>query len=495
MNTRKLFLLICMLLPLSLAAGLDDTTPQLKPGTPVNGIILLDQEINFTTFRIRVPEDAWSYRISIENSRADLDLYIKYESKIENYNEVDHFSTTDDFNEVLFLSQLGEYPIQPGEYYLDVVYQRRRPPVYNGKEMSEIPFTIKFDLVTGSSVQLILPGEPVTMTLDPSRGMFQVYKVEVPPKTRTMRIDLFNTIGDIDLLVSRTEGSFSWDTADYASESFVGNENMLITKYSSTPLQAGIYTIVVVDQVGADSPEEVSMYIGFDEDPPEFLKKIPAIPDSDNPQENSLYATIEVIADAGKGSGCLVSPDGLFLTNWHVVQSDSGKPSQKIFVGVNLSFFDPPAELFRAEFVAWDESLDLALLRITGGIYGQELPFGFRFPYHRISRGEFPGIAQPISIIGFPGIGGTGSRASVSLTRGIVTGYERTPFGIIIKTDAEINGGSSGGAALNIYWELIGLPTSVVGEDAGQLGYIYPVNLLPEDWLRMIDQRQEVSGY
>jgi S1-C subfamily serine protease len=97
-------------------------------------------------------------------------------------------------------------------------------------------------------------------------------------------------------------------------------------------------------------------------------------------------------------------------------------------------------------------------------------------------------MGQPLTIIGYPGIGGTGSRSSISITKGIVSGFQRTPFGTIIKTDAEINGGNSGGAAINAYYELVGLPTMVVNEDAGQMGFIHPVNLLPRDWVDLIER-------
>ncbi len=74
----------------------------------------------------------------------------------------------------------------------------------------------------------------------------------------------------------------------------------------------------------------------------------------------------------------------------------------------------------------------------------------------------------------------------MTYTRGVVAGFQTVPFGRIIKTDAVINEGSSGGAALDDQMRLVGLTTEVVGFDTSQLGYIYPVMSIPESWLQTI---------
>ena len=57
-------------------------------------------------------------------------------------------------------------------------------------------------------------------------------------------------------------------------------------------------------------------------------------------------------------------------------------------------------------------------------------------------------------------------------------------FGVLLKTAAEISAGNSGGAALDSQNRLVGLPTLVAGDETSRLGYIYPVEMLPADWLR-----------
>ena len=74
----------------------------------------------------------------------------------------------------------------------------------------------------------------------------------------------------------------------------------------------------------------------------------------------------------------------------------------------------------------------------------------------------------------------------MTYTRGTVAGFQRTTFGLLMKTDGEINPGNSGGAALDSDFRLVGFPSSIVGENAGQLAYVVPAAAIPTSWLRRI---------
>ena len=278
------------------------------------------------------------------------------------------------------------------------------------------------------------------------------------------------------------------EDAEYVRESLLARESVVITRTSYRPLKPGKYYITLIDQIIYDKKEEVSISINFKIDPPEFLKKIPPFPFVDDNLRNVLMATVEVIGETGKGSGCILSRDGLILTNWHVIRGYSGLISPEIYIAVNLSDRFPPEELFKAEVVEYDEKRDFALLKIICGFYDQPLPYGYTFPCFAIGNADNLVIGQPLSFLGYPGIGGTGSKASISYTRGIISGFEETDIGVLIKTDGQINEGNSGGAAVNAYFELIGLPTIISGEDSGQMGFIYPVNMIPKQWLQIVEE-------
>ena len=195
-------------------------------------------------------------------------------------------------------------------------------------------------------------------------------------------------------------------------------------------------------------------------------------------------ATAEIIGNAGKGSGCFVSSEGHIITNWHVIEDFTGSVSEDIYVAINLSNELPPVELFKAELVDYSIEKDLALIKISSGLYGDPVPFAYSFPYFSMGNTGSLKLGQPLTYLGYPGIGGTGSRASISMTRGIVSGFERANGNLLVKTDAEINSGNSGGAAINTYYELVGFPTVTIEEAAGQLGYLTPVSMIPKEWLR-----------
>ncbi|MCJ7433645.1 MAG: serine protease [Anaerolineales bacterium] len=92
--------------------------------------------------------------------------------------------------------------------------------------------------------------------------------------------------------------------------------------------------------------------------------------------------------------------------------------------------------------------------------------------FHFIPVGDSDELntGDPITIIGFPGVGGY----TPTLTTGVVSGFLADEG--LIKTDAEISAGNSGGMAINQKGELIGVPTlKTTGTD--YLGYIRPINL------------------
>ena len=493
-SNNALVIIILILLPLiSLTAEPKESKKPreltLSPGTVVSGAINLDPESPwYKTYRIEVPADAFGIRLSITDSPADLDLFIKYGQDIVSYDDVNAYSVQDDHNEVLFFSRLQDPPLQTGLYYVDVAYQLSTLPRVDGRLQSEIPFTLAYETVSAEPAGELIPDTKISSTLQPLEGMVKIFTFQVPPGTDAFRVDLFETSGDLDLLVRRGEPSFNPRDAELAGEWVMSRESVIWRNYPEEPLEPGTYYITVVDQISSDAVEEFSIIASLSEEPAEDLKALPFLSIPEDMLDRALLSTLEIISEGGTGSACLVSRKGLVLTNWHVVRGFSGGPSDLIYGAVSLDHSTPPVELFQLEVLEYDIEKDLALLRISSGFYGQPLPFGYRFPFYELGDANRLVMGQPLTVIGYPGIGGTGSRSSISITKGIVSGFQRTPFGTIIKTDAEINGGNSGGAAINAYYELVGLPTMVVNEDAGQMGFIHPVNLLPRDWIDLIER-------
>ncbi|MBN1429250.1 MAG: trypsin-like peptidase domain-containing protein [Anaerolineae bacterium] len=178
------------------------------------------------------------------------------------------------------------------------------------------------------------------------------------------------------------------------------------------------------------------------------------------------------------GSGTLISPTGEIVTNCHVA---CGAPILLVLMTTNPDL--PPEPTFLAEITHYDEALDLAILQITADEDGNPVN-PTDLPYLKIGNSDTLTLADPIRIFGYPGVGGK----TITLTSGSVSGFESAQVGgysqrVIIKTDASISSGNSGGTAVDLYGMLIGIPTSVnpdVREDVtiGSIGVLRPANLI-----------------
>ncbi|NPV76028.1 MAG: trypsin-like peptidase domain-containing protein [Anaerolineae bacterium] len=161
------------------------------------------------------------------------------------------------------------------------------------------------------------------------------------------------------------------------------------------------------------------------------------------------------------GSGSIISPDGLILTNAHVVLSDPYYEVMDLIVAITTSQDQPPVPMYSAEVLQADAALDLAVIRITGDAQGNPIDSStLNLPTIPIGNSDTLQLGDPLVILGYPGIGGE----TITLTRGEVSGFTADrAFGNrgFIKTSATIAGGNSGGMATNINNELIGIPTQV----------------------------------
>jgi S1-C subfamily serine protease len=191
------------------------------------------------------------------------------------------------------------------------------------------------------------------------------------------------------------------------------------------------------------------------------------------PISELAHAVVQIQALAGDeplwvGSGTIIAPEGLILTNAHVVD-DRFDEYDRLGVAITEASDTPPELLYVGEIAAVDYSLDLALLQITEGIHGG--PVDGEFPFVPIGDSDAVEIGDNIRILGYPVIGGQ----TITFTNGVVSGFtsERSVGNRAwIKTDAAISGGNSGGLAINEEGEVIGVPT-VVGSGAGaDSGYV-----------------------
>ncbi len=493
MKLNKLLIVLCLITTVSVFAedsSSKNRLEQLKDGIVKKSSIELTRgfDIPSRSFSFRVPKNAWAVRVSIESANADLDLFLKYGSTIDDFSIVDYSSEQDYYDETIFITRQSDVPLESGQYYVTAAYQYDYLPMVDGVNVEEVDFSIKLEIIKAEPEAVMKPDTPYTFELLPENGMFTISSIDIPKGTKSFRIDVYDTDADIDIFAALKHPAKSRSEALYASESMLGHESLLIGGYSDSGLVSGRYHITFLDQIGWEMPQKFSVIVTLDAEAPEVLKDIPKLPEPGDSFDSALLSTVEVISENGKGSGCLVSRDGYLITNWHVIVAADGNPSSENYIAFSFSNLLPPVESFSAEVIDFDKKLDLALLKINGGRYKQPLPYAYEFPYFRLGDPSRLRIGQPINILGYPEVGGTGSRMSITFTSGIVSGFEASEACNMIKTDALISSGNSGGAVIDAYYELLGFPGFIMDINNDKMGYVYPVSCLPEEWVDKINK-------
>src|SRR5690242_15777811 len=160
------------------------------------------------------------------------------------------------------------------------------------------------------------------------------------------------------------------------------------------------------------------------------------------------------------GSGVIVDPSGLIMTNNHVIEGASE---------VKISLSDKRE--FEAEIVLKDSRTDLAVLRVKDG---RE-----KFVTLDFANSDELLVGDVVLAIGNPfGVGQT-------VTHGIVSALARTQVGItdyqfFIQPDAAINPGNSGGALVDMTGKLAGINTAIFSRSGGSqgIGFAIPANMV-----------------
>jgi S1-C subfamily serine protease len=150
----------------------------------------------------------------------------------------------------------------------------------------------------------------------------------------------------------------------------------------------------------------------------------------------------------GLGSGIVISPDGLVLTNSHVVSSSR-----------EIRLRDVEGHVGEAQVLGVDPDTDLALLRANGV---RHLPYAALGNSKSLKRGQL------VIAIGNP----LGFESTV--TAGVVSALGRSIRSVsgrtiedVIQTDAALNPGNSGGPLVSSNAEVIGINTAIISGAQG----------------------------
>ena len=160
---------------------------------------------------------------------------------------------------------------------------------------------------------------------------------------------------------------------------------------------------------------------------------------------------------ASAGSGVIVDPSGVILTNNHVIAGD-GQITVRLQDGRE----------FKAVDIKTDPDTDLAVLRINGA---GTLPAAQLGDSDKVQRGRLGPGPRPALRPGRHRHRGHRQRQG----RGIGIA-DRENF---LQTDAAINPGNSGGPLVNLDGEVVGITTAISTTNGGYqgVGFAIPVNL------------------
>ncbi len=160
------------------------------------------------------------------------------------------------------------------------------------------------------------------------------------------------------------------------------------------------------------------------------------------------------------GSGTIVSPDGLILTNAHNVVNGLQCKVDAIVVSLSMRPNDPPEPKYYAEVEIYDLRLDLAVLRITRQIDGRIIePGSLSLPFVELGDSLTLRLDDTVVVFGYRDLGDD----ALTLSRGTIIGFIAEPLGgerAWLKTSATVVGTMSGGGVYNAQGRLIGIPTA-----------------------------------
>lgn len=211
--------------------------------------------------------------------------------------------------------------------------------------------------------------------------------------------------------------------------------------------------------------------------------------------QNQINSEVQIVCTDGtnwfSGSGTIIDPKGIILTNRHVVE---GALKNICIIGFLESINQEPnfgtkdnPNLAEVKYITTDKSMDSAILYL-------ENKNNQSFPYVNIwnSNSSSLKFGDKIEVVGYPGIGGS----TITYTSGDFSGFGSLSDGTqnYIKTTAMLEHGNSGGSAYNQRGEFVGIPSMVVTGSLNSISYVLSVDSIKK-WLSGFlgsDYKQEI---
>lgn len=178
-----------------------------------------------------------------------------------------------------------------------------------------------------------------------------------------------------------------------------------------------------------------------------------------------------------QASGVIYTEDGYIITNDHIY-SEVSAPKFKIYTH--------DGKEYDAKYVAGDKVSDLAVLKIDGEKFA---PATFGDSDQLVCGEDVVAIGRP-----------NDATRDSSITMGVISATDRrvtttTNYSSrLIQTDSAINPGSSGGALVNMYGQVIGITSSkLASTEHDAVGYAIPTTIMKRIVTELIEKGKVVS--
>jgi S1-C subfamily serine protease len=175
-----------------------------------------------------------------------------------------------------------------------------------------------------------------------------------------------------------------------------------------------------------------------------------------------ITSTLKYAGESAEGTGMILSPSGLVLTNNHVI--DGATSVAVTLVGSRARY--------QAQVVGYDNTDDVALLRLSGAS-----------GLTAVTIGNSSQVSLGIPVLA---LGNAGGKGGVTPTRGVIDALNRSiqagdggsgtteDLNHMLQTTAEIQQGDSGGALVNKAGQVIGMITAA--GQSGRIGFAIPID-------------------
>jgi serine protease Do len=175
------------------------------------------------------------------------------------------------------------------------------------------------------------------------------------------------------------------------------------------------------------------------------------------------------------GSGVIVDPSGIALTNAHVVEG-----------ATDIEVVTADGKKHKASVLGADGTSDVAVLRLSGG---------GGFPAARLGDSDAVEVGDWVLAIGSP------FGFAQTVTAGIISAkgrlLEGSPLADFLQTDAAINPGNSGGPLVNMQGEVVGINTAIASRTGGYqgIGFAIPINLARKIYTELTTRGRVARGW